>query len=539
MPQKPDKSDHALGEKKPKTFRPYQKEGKKFPSPITDAVISSKGSTISVQIIPSDSSQKKEAAVKTARKKCGGPCQPYHNKNALNNPRGFVTKNASHNNSTKGSASRAAAAKIVTAVECGRSLMPAVSEHTSHLDEKDTALVTEIVNGTLRHRRLLCHTLMPLLKVKIPSSFRNAQNLLLTALYQLCFMRTPPHAVVSAAVGACAMCRCQKYRTVINAVLRRFLREDSRLTETSDPAVKYSFPDWLYLKLHDYYGDLTQNILASSNEHAPLWLRICEDKEDPKDYEKLLSSQGIKYALSPLLKSAVLLEKPMPSSKIPLFKEGKVVIQDLSAQLAAPLLLCEDSFPNLDRVNLKILDCCAAPGGKTAHLAALAPKAQITAVEIDHERAKTIVKLMERLGHEVNLIETDAATLSCHPLIADSFDRILVDAPCSGTGVIRRHPDIKWLRRQSDLENLTHLQEKILDEASKLLKEGGVLLYTTCSLLREENQDRVEAFLKNHPDFKLLPFVFKGTSMGFLQRLPGDDGGDGFFYARFIKAALL
>ena len=220
------------------------------------------------------------------------------------------------------------------------------------------------------------------------------------------------------------------------------------------------------------------------------------------EYAQYLDSQNLSFKVSDLSSSAIKLEEPLATFNLPKFNQGLVSVQDLSAQLAAPLLIANDLKPNANKEPLKILDCCAAPGGKTAHLLALSPNSKVTAVELDKKRALSIHNTLDRLGLKAQVIETDATTLSENPLIEGPFERILVDAPCSGTGVIRRHPDIKWLRREKDLENLTKTQAKILDEAYKLLAPGGILLYTTCSILPSENQEQVLRILKGLPEEK-------------------------------------
>lgn len=451
--------------------------------------------------------------------------------------KGFKFKVKDKQELTQGSQSRASAALIITAVEKGTSLQEALPLYLENLDERDKAFCAEIVHGTLRYRRLLTFNLKKLLTVKIPDEYRNAQNLMLCGLYQLLFMRSPAHAVVAATVGASSLCHCRKYTSVINAVLRRFLREGAQLQHSDDPAVENSFPDWLCIQLIKAYGqDKACKIMENSNLHPPMWLRVSEDKITRDEYAQYLDSQNLSFKVSDLSSSAIKLEEPLATFNLPKFNQGLVSVQDLSAQLAAPLLIANDLKPNANKEPLKILDCCAAPGGKTAHLLALSPNSKVTAVELDKKRALSIHNTLDRLGLKAQVIETDATTLSENPLIEGPFERILVDAPCSGTGVIRRHPDIKWLRREKDLENLTKTQAKILDEAYKLLAPGGILLYTTCSILPSENQEQIRSFLERHSDLKLSPFAYKGENVSMLQRLPNEDEGDGFFYARLIKS---
>ena len=229
-----------------------------------------------------------------------------------------------------------------------------------------------------------------------------------------------------------------------------------------------------------------------------------------------------------MCKSTVKLDAAANVYDIPGFSEGLCTVQDISAQLTA-------DFLKLDKDKaMRILDCCCAPGGKTAHILDLSPKSHVTALDIEESRLEQTVSTLKRLGRlkNVELKAMDATNLD---ELDGSFDRILVDAPCSGTGVIRRHPDIKWLRRDKDIASLCEIQAKILDAAYEKLSKGGVLLYTTCSILPDENIRQVEAFLKRHSDAIQDPICLDGKEYTTLQRLPGDDDGDGFFYARFIK----
>ena len=439
-----------------------------------------------------------------------------------------------------GTKSRAAAAYIVHAVTSGMSLIEAIPYFTQPLalDARDHAFVQEIVYGTLRHRRKLMHTLNPLFSYKVKEKHRIIPCLLLTALYQLTYMQVPPHAVVAASVSACGACGLKGYTSLVNAILRRFLREGGTLEKTESLAEEYSFPDWLFTRLEQSYSqsDL-QKILEQSNEKAPLFVRVENSKISTADYLAQLKNKGIEATGVDFSPCTVRLANPINVSHLPGFNEGLCTVQDLSAQLAAPLLELSENEP------LAVLDCCCAPGGKTAHILDLNSHAEVTAIDIDDSRLQQTRSTLERLQRlpekaphaaKVHLAVADAQDLS---QLQTQFDRILVDAPCSGTGVIRRHPDIKWLRRQSDIPTLCETQQQILEAAWGQLKAGGILLYTTCSILPEENKEQLTAFMQKHADAQVVPIVFKGQEYQHLQRLPGDDGGDGFFYARLRKVA--
>ena len=428
-----------------------------------------------------------------------------------------------------GARSRAAAALIVDAVSSGVSLGEAFPRYLQDFDERDVSFIKEMVYGTLRQRRLLLNTLKPLCNYKITERHRIVQALLIVALYQLTFMRVPAHAVVASTVSACADIERKGFTALVNAILRRFLREGGQLAQSGTPAVDYSFPDWLYQKIADSYPERCSEILAQSNEKAPLFLRVELSKTTREQLLAQLAAAGIEAQAGALYEGAVELEVARNVDQIPGFAEGLCSVQDLSAQLAAPLLELAP-LPAGSRV----LDCCCAPGGKSAHILDLNPKVDLTALDVDAQRLNATRETLARLGRNATLQALDATELA---ELEGTFCRILVDAPCSGTGVIRRHPDIKWLRRAKDIEALATVQAQILDAAYAKLAAGGILVYTTCSILPEENQAQVTAFLARHPEAQLKPFTVGADTYDTWQRLPGEQDGDGFFYARFVKPA--
>ena len=425
-----------------------------------------------------------------------------------------------------GSQSRAAAALCVNAVEEGNSLSTALPMYTKDLDDRDRAFVQEIVYGTLRHKRLLSTTASELLDRGINQRFNQVRTLIICALYQIIFTRSPAHAVVAATVGACDLIKCRKFTGVVNAVLRRFLREGAHLVHSSDPCVEHSFPKWLFDELSSTYTeDEVLEIMKNSNVHPPMYLRVENSKISTEDYLKSLEKKEIGASAVEQCPSAVLLDEPEHVSRLPYFEQGYVAVQDISAQMAAPLLDLKDG--------MRVLDTCAAPGGKSAHILDLAKDIDLISCDIDEKRLEETRRGLSRLNRNPVLKQIDASE-SLNG-IEGEFDRILVDAPCSGTGVIRRHPDIKWLRRQKDIEKLVQTQKKILDNAFAKLKKGGILVYTTCSILKRENIEQVRSFLNRHTDARLLPFIMNGNEVETYQRLPGELNADGFFYARFIK----
>ena len=429
--------------------------------------------------------------------------------------------------SATGSEARAAAALAVAAVENGRSLTKTLPLYLKDMDSRDRSLVQEIVYGTLRHRRLLSERLKDLLEHSITKRFENSRALILCALYQIVFTRIPSHAVVASTVGACQSCHCRNMTSLVNAVLRRFLREGASLNEELvSKDVRYSVPKWLYEKLSIQYPEQIDAILQAQNEHAPCWLRVENSKIDTASYQKLLNavvaSETVPYA-----KAALKLDHPVGTEDLPKFQQGFISVQDLAAQMAAPLLE--------PKAGEKILDCCAAPGGKSAHLLDLCPEINLTSADADAERLEAAKRNFTRLGRSPICKVCDFASKEAPEVLGSDFDKILLDAPCSGTGVIRRHPDIKWLRREKDIAQLTKVQAQMLDQAFSMLKPNGLLIYTTCSILKEENEEQIKAFMKRCPDVEFYPFEIKGQLVNYYQRLPGIDGADGFFYARLRK----
>lgn len=441
--------------------------------------------------------------------------------------RSFKTGKTSDKNAAAGSSSRAAAALCVNAIEEGMSLTEALPKFTRDLDDRDRAFVQEIVYGTLRHKRLLSTTASGLLDRGLNQKNNVARTLIICAIYQLLFTRAPAHAVVSSTVGACQLCRCKQLTALVNAVLRRFLREGAHLSHSADPCIEQSFPQWLYEELvQDYGEEKAYEIMRSSNEHAPMFIRVETSKISVENYLKALETYSMNAKAAEDCPGAVMLEEPAGVDKLPFFEQGYVAVQDLSAQKACLLLDLKEGQ--------KVLDTCCAPGGKSAHILDITGgRADLTCTDIDEKRLEKTSENLRRLNYQPKVMLCDvSADIS---KLEGPFDRILVDAPCSGTGVIRRHPDIKWLRRKKDLEVLNATQEKILDNAFSVLKKGGILVYTTCSVLKSENEKQVEKFLSRHQDAKLLPFTMDGEESGFRQVLPGQNNADGFFYARFIK----
>lgn len=393
--------------------------------------------------------------------------------------------------------------------------------------EQDKAWLQEMVYGVLRQLPLLQYWLRNLLETPLKNKFKITEHLILLGFYQLAFSRVSQHAAVSETVNAVKPLRIEAMRGLVNGILRNFIRNDTSTHKPDDGQINSGLPKWLYKKLTKAYPQHLTQLLTNIEAKAPIWLRVNRMQISSADFQQQLQDNGIDFSLSAQHPDAVILAKSMDITQLPGFDQGWFAVQDGAAQLAAAYLT--------PGIKDRILDCCAAPGGKTGHLLEVAQDIELVALEIDQQRAAKISENLARLGHQAELLIGDA----CQPQDwwdKRQFDRILLDAPCSATGIIRRHPDIKWLRKATDIHVLMSIQEKILDALWPLLKINGTLLYATCSILPEENHLQMEAFLQRTPTATLdMSFVHDKNHPG-QQILPGEDQMDGFYYCRLVKS---
>lgn len=396
----------------------------------------------------------------------------------------------------------------------------------------DTSLYKALVLGCCRYFIRLEACSHKLLRKKFKNKDGDLFCLLLIGLYQIEYSRVPDHAAISETVNACRLLKKDWATKLINGVLRNFLRQKDELNQNLDKNwhTKFAFPEWLIQRIKPHYKGQVESILEHSNQQAPMALRVNLMKISRDDFCLLLDEVGLPYAKHPLVDSAVVLEQPVPVLSIPGFSDGLCSVQDVAAQLAASLL-----NPNN---NAKVLDACAAPGGKTAHLLEKSNnQIALDAVDIDPKRCFRIQENLERLELAAEIHAEDALSFMQHK--TTYYDAILLDVPCSATGVIRRHPDIKLLRRDSDINELQQIQQELLTTAWQALKPGGKLLYATCSILFEENSQQIEAFLQQTPDAKLQSLspqlaTISQSSVG-CQILPATESMDGFYYALLEK----
>jgi 16S rRNA (cytosine967-C5)-methyltransferase len=413
----------------------------------------------------------------------------------------------------------------------GRSLTATLADAGPSVEPRDQPLLQELCYGTLRALPRLEALIAILLARPLRRADRILNALMAVGLYQLVSTRIPAHAAVAATVDATRVLGRARAAGLVNAALRRFQREREPLlarvgTDPADPAL---FPAWLVARLQSAWPDHWRRIIAASNQRPPMALRVNTNRLDRAAYAARLAVAGI--AARPLagLPVGLLLDEPVPAERLPGFADGQVSVQDAAAQLAAVLL---DPRPGE-----RVLDACAAPGNKTAHLLEHAGgDLQLTAVDVDAERLAPLRENLARLGLSATVLAADARAAGPHWPGAP-YDRILLDAPCSATGVIRRHPDIKYLRREADIAHLTATQDATLAALWPLLRPGGRLLYATCSVLPDENQMRIRAFLATRRDARELALTApEGVAETLpctpgLALLPTAGGGDGFYYA--------
>ena len=442
-------------------------------------------------------------------------------------------------NTTKpGGRIRAEAAKVVDAVTSkGRSLDIALDAAAEFPNPSDQALLRNLCYGTLRHYWKLHAWLDALLDRPMRSRDSIIESLLCIGLYQLSDTRVPDHAAVSMTVEAARLLRQPKFSSLVNAVLRNFRRKGIGESEPPDDVARYSHPAWFINQIKEDWPDHWQDILQANNERAPMWLRVNNLRNTTDEYlQQLETAIDEKHELLPGFESAIRLATPRPVAELPGFADGDASVQDAAAQLAA-VWLSEGASDSV-----RILDACAAPGGKTGHLLELAPaRATLTAVDSDQQRLLRVVENLERLGLNATLVHADASKPEEWAKDGE-FDRILLDAPCSASGVIRRHPDIKMLRRKTDIAELAALQGRLLRALWSLLAPGGKLLYVTCSVLTQENEAVIDDFLQQTGDAKedhMLPNnnirdLIHDMRFGF-QILPGTEGADGFYFACLEK----
>jgi 16S rRNA (cytosine967-C5)-methyltransferase len=423
---------------------------------------------------------------------------------------------------------RAEAARSIARVLAGRNLDDALeATRPGKRSSRDRALVQMLAYGVLREYRLLAQLANSMLQKPLENE-AELHALLLTGLYQIRATRIPPHAAVSETVEATALLGKERLRGLVNALLRRYLREREALDAAlpAVAAVRHSYPDWLADAIQRDWPENGKQVMAEGNRQGPMSLRVNRRQGSREDYQALLQASGFKATTTEHAADALVLDEATAVEALPGFAAGKVSVQDVSAQLAADLLDLEDG--------LRVLDACAAPGGKAAHLLERAD-VELLALDVSASRLARVRENLDRLGLRADLQTLDANRLADR-WSGPPFDRILVDAPCSGTGVIRRHPDIKWLRRIEDISRMANEQQYLLKQLWPLLAPGGKLVYATCSILTPEGDDVARRFLMATPDARHEPIAASwGEAQRFGRRIAPGTQYDGFYYCCLRK----
>ena len=429
---------------------------------------------------------------------------------------------------------RLAAAKALTAVLNGKaSLNSSLPLQLDKVEVRDRGLTQDLAFGTARWQPRLSAQANKLLQKPFKAADADVEALLLVGLYQLLYTRIPAHAAIGETVGCADKLKKPWAKALLNAVLRNAQRESEALLAEleRDPVVRTAHPRWLQKSLKAFWPEQWEAICAANNAHPPMILRVNRRHHSRDAYLQLLVEAGIEAQPCTFSQDGIVLAAACDVRNLPGFAEGWISVQGEAAQLAADLL---DLAPGQ-----RVLDACCAPGGKTCHILEVEPKlAGVVAVDLEAKRLVRVRENLERLGLSAELIAADGRDTATW-WDGKPFQRILLDAPCSATGVIRRHPDIKLTRQPDDIAALATLQGELLDAMWPTLEVGGILLYATCSTLPTENTEVIEAFLARTPGARELDIAGQfGIKQPHGRQLLAQEGGhDGFYYAKLIKIA--
>lgn len=412
---------------------------------------------------------------------------------------------------------------LVSVVTRGRSLDAAWEPGT-------TPLAREITYGVIREYYRLGAIIDELVKKPLAEKHEDIRFLLMAGLYSIDHIRRPVYTSVNEVVESTVRMNKPWAKGIVNGVLRNYLRqrEDINRKVEINPLARWNHPAWLLEQIQAAWPDNFEGIFIANNQHAPMTLRVNRTLTTRDDYIDRLGALGMRATSGHLTETSLYLDVPVNVTELPGFSEGVVSVQDEASQLAATLLGPVSGE--------RILDACAAPGGKTCHLLELAPGIKLTSLDIDMDRSRQIRQNLKRIGRECEVVVSDLRAYNMNR----PFDRILLDAPCSATGIIRRHPDIKLLRRETDIAKLASAQVELLHAAFKGLQPAGTLLYSTCSILPAENDAVISQFLAESQDAIVDPIDNDwgiGTGNG-RQLLPTAGAYDGFYFSRLKKRSL-
>jgi 16S rRNA (cytosine967-C5)-methyltransferase len=412
---------------------------------------------------------------------------------------------------------------LIKVIKEGRSLDKSFPAEISPLGK-------QVTYGVLRDYYRLDFLIGELLKKPLQSKHLDLKMLLFCGIYSINSLNRPGHASVNAVVDTTRLLKKDWARGLINAVLRNYIRQSKQfaLLTPDNPGknieVKTNHPAWLFNKINEAWSDKTDQIIEANNQKPPMVLRVNQQRSTRDSYLEQLRDENIDARPGSLVESSIILNSPCPVSQLPGFDDGVVSVQDEASQIAANLLSTNDGDT--------VLDACAAPGGKTCHLLEKNPAIQLIANDKSEDRLSIIGQNLKRLNLNCELVALDLLEFT-----GTTFNKILLDAPCSATGIIRRHPDIKMLRKNTDIAKLCAMQARLLTAAWGLLEKGGEILYSTCSILPEENEDMVRKFIDQRDDVEVLPIPIQSVRdagiklpIG-LQLLPTVGSHDGFYYA--------
>lgn len=427
---------------------------------------------------------------------------------------------------------RVAAVRVIAGMQSGggslTALLPAAQQNVS---PDDRALLQAFCYGMARWSQQLHAAVEALLSKPMKAKDLDVHLLMQLGILQLSHMRIAEHAAVDQTVKSVKALGKPWAKGLVNAVLRNFQRESDSILNGMSTNHRLSYPEWMLTQLKSDWPENWESIAFAGNEQAPMTLRVNSRAISVSDYLERLKSANIDVQQHKMCPDAITLDKPLPVSDIPGFTDGLISVQDAAAQLAAGLL-----GDGIDRV---LLDACAAPGGKTAHALEHGKWKQVVALDKDEQRLDKVTETLQRLKLESRAVVKCAEAEQLDTWWnGETINTVLLDAPCSGSGVIRRHPDIKLLRRFQDMSNLAAVQSNLLDALWKTVETGGRLLYATCSIFKSENEQQVDAFVQRTVNARVVPIdlgVGRQRSAGYLQILPGEEGMDGFFYALLEK----
>ena len=427
---------------------------------------------------------------------------------------------------------RVAAAVAIAEVLRGRSLSALLPKYAQQVEPSDQALLKALCFGTLRWYPQIEIILQQLIDKPLKQKELPLQALIACGIYQLLYMRIAEHAVINETVAGAKKLNRQWAKGFVNAVLRKVQRQRQSLLEQhqQNPVFQQAHPQWLISALEkDWSTAVAEQIMAANNQQAPMTLRVNSLHCSREDYLHRLADLGMAASATDYSSQGLILEAAVDVADLPGFKQGQVSIQDEAAQLAASLLEL--------KADQRVLDACCAPGGKTCHIAELQPQLKaLVAIDLEEQRLQRTRENLQRLGLSAQLLTADVGDTD-QWWDGQCFDRILLDAPCSASGVIRRHPDIKLLRKGADIGKLTLIQQDLLNKVWKTLSDGGILVYATCSVFKRENDQVIAQFLAGNSDAEIMPIDQDwgyATDYG-RQLLPAENGSDGFYYARLQK----